>query len=171
MKFGKKYKKVLELVDIKKQYSIEEACELVKKTSITKFDATVDVSFSLGVDTTLADQQVRGTLTLPHGNGKKVKILALTNTKAEDAKAAGADYVGAKELLDKVVQQNWFDFDVIIRVISLYLIKFKKFMYVPIHGAIVDIQTSGNFSVLVPVETRWQMFVQSVYSSGRKCCC
>lgn len=78
-----------------------------------KFDATVDISFSLGVDPRKADQQVRGTLVLPHGNGKTKKILAITD-RVEEAKAAGADYAGGKELLDKIVQENWFDFDVLI---------------------------------------------------------
>jgi len=88
MKLSKNYKKALELVDSSKVYSIEEACELVKKTSTVKFDATVDVSIRFNVDTTKADQQIRGTLILPHGNGKNVRICAITS-KVEDAKAAG----------------------------------------------------------------------------------
>ena len=80
MKHCKKYNAALTLVDTKKVYSIEEACELVKKTSTVKFDATVDVSFHINVDTKQADQQIRGTLILPHGNGKTKKIVAITNT-------------------------------------------------------------------------------------------
>ena len=113
MKLGKNYKKVAELVEAGKSYSIKEACELVKKTSTVKFDATVDVSFHFNVDTTQADQQIRGTLILPNGNGKSKKICAITS-KVEDAKAAGADFVGGKEMIEKIVKENWFEFDVII---------------------------------------------------------
>ena len=112
-KLGKNYKKVAELVEKGKVYSIEEACELVKKTSTVKFDATVDVSFHFDVDPTQADQQVRGTLILPNGNGKEKKICAITS-KVEDAKAAGADFAGGKELIEKILKENWFGFDVII---------------------------------------------------------
>ena len=114
MKHCKKYNAALTLVDTKKVYSIEEACELVKKTSTVKFDATVDVSFHINVDTKQADQQIRGTLILPHGNGKTKKIVAITNTKLEEAKAAGADFAGGKQLLEKMKVENWFDFDVIV---------------------------------------------------------
>ena len=112
-KLGKNYKKVAELVEKGKVYSIEEACELVKKTSTVKFDATVDVSFHFDIDPTQADQQVRGTLILPNGNGKSKKICAITS-KVEDAKAAGADFAGGKELIEKILRENWFEFDVII---------------------------------------------------------
>jgi len=113
MKYSKKYQKVAELVDSSKVYSIKEACELVKKTSTVKFDATVDVSFHMNVDTTKADQQVRGTLILPNGNGKTKKICAIT-TRVEEAKAAGADFAGGKDLLEKIQKENWFDFDIIV---------------------------------------------------------
>lgn len=113
MKFGKNYKKVAELVDSTKVYSVKEACDLVKKTSTVKFDATVDVSFHFNVDTTQADQQIRGTLILPNGNGKSKKICAITS-KVEDAKAAGADFAGGKELIEKIQKENWFEFDVIV---------------------------------------------------------
>ena len=113
MKHSKNYRKVLELVDSSKVYSLAEACELVKKTSTVKFDATVDVSFHLNVDTTKADQQIRGTLILPHGNGKTKKICAITS-KVEEAKNAGADFAGGKDLLEKIQKENWFDFDVIV---------------------------------------------------------
>ena len=113
MKHSKNYRKVLELVDSSKVYSLAEACELVKKTSTVKFDATVDVSFDMNVDTTKADQQIRGTLILPHGNGKTKKICAITS-KVEEAKNAGADFAGGKDLLEKIQKENWFDFDVIV---------------------------------------------------------
>lgn len=114
MKRGKKYVNVAKLVDEKKQYSIAEASALVKKTSTVKFDATVDLSIKLNVDTKLADQMIRGTIVLPHGNGKSKKVLALTNGKQEDAKSAGADYVGAKDMIEKISKENWFDYDVIV---------------------------------------------------------
>lgn len=113
MKRSKKYRSALELIDASKLYSIEEACELVKKTSTVKFDATVDVSFNLNVDPKQADQQIRGTIILPNGNGKTKKVLAITD-KVEDAKNAGADFVGGKEMLEKIQKENWFDFDVIV---------------------------------------------------------
>lgn len=113
MKKGKKYLEVLKLIDQDKIYTIEEACELVKKTSTVKFDATIDVSLSLNVDPKQADQQLRGTVVLPHGNGKTKKILAITN-KVEEAKEAGADFVGGKDMLDKIKTENWFDYDIIV---------------------------------------------------------
>jgi large subunit ribosomal protein L1 len=113
MKYSKNYRKVAELVDANKVYSLEEACELVKKTSTVKFDATIDVSFHFNVDPTQADQQIRGTLILPNGNGKEKKICAVTS-KVEDAKAAGADFVGGKEIIEKIQRENWFDFDILV---------------------------------------------------------
>jgi len=113
-KYSKKYAAALKLIDSAKLYSIDEAIALLKKTTITKFDSTIDVSFKLNVDPTQADQLIRGTLVLPHGNGKTKKVLALTNGKQDEAKAAGADYVGAKDMLEKIEKENWFDFDVIV---------------------------------------------------------
>lgn len=113
MKKGKKYQAAAKLVDATKLYTIAEACGLVKQTSTTKFDATVDVSFRLNVDPKQADQQIRGTLVLPHGNGKTKKILAITN-KVEEATAAGADFVGGKEMLEKIQREGWFAYDVIV---------------------------------------------------------
>ena len=112
-KLGKNYKKVAELVEKGKLYSIDEACELVKKTSTVKFDATVDVSFHFDIDPTQADQQVRGTLILPNGNGKSKKICAITS-RVDDALAAGADFAGGAELIDKILKENWFEFDLIV---------------------------------------------------------
>ena len=113
MKKGKKYLQAAEKIDSTKVYSIEEACALVKETSTVKFDATIDVSFRLNVDPKYADQQLRGTIILPHGNGKTKKVLAITR-KHEEAKAAGADYVGDKDMLEKIQKENWFDFDIIV---------------------------------------------------------
>jgi len=110
---GKKYQEAAKLVDSNKIYDLPEACELVKKTSTVKFDATVDASFNLNVDPKAADQQVRGTLVLPNGNGKTKKVLAITD-KTEDAKAAGADFVGGKEMIEKIMKENWFEFDAIV---------------------------------------------------------
>ncbi|MBQ7995839.1 MAG: 50S ribosomal protein L1 [Bacilli bacterium] len=114
MKRAKKYQEAAKLVDASKIYTVEEAAALVKKTSTTKFDATIDVSFALNVNPAHADQLIRGTITLPHGNGKTKKVLALTGGKQEDAKAAGADFVGGKELIEKIQRENWFDYDVIV---------------------------------------------------------
>ncbi len=113
MKRSKKYIAVSQLVDKTKTYTVAEAIELVKQTSTVKFDATIDVSFRLNVDPKKADQQVRGTLVLPHGNGKTKKVLAITD-RTEEATAAGADYVGGKEMLEKIQKENWFDYDVIV---------------------------------------------------------
>lgn len=114
MKQGKKYLAAAKLIDQNKEYTLEEAAALLKKTSTTKFDSTIDISFALNVNPTLADQLIRGTLVLPHGNGKTKKILAVTGTKAEEAKAAGADFVGGKEMLEKIQSENWFGFDIIV---------------------------------------------------------
>ena len=113
MKRGKKYQEAAKKVDATKLYSIEEASKLVKETSTVKFDATVEASFNLNVDPKAADQQVRGTLVLPHGNGKTKKVLAITD-KVEEAKEAGADFIGGKEMIEKILKENWFEFDVIV---------------------------------------------------------
>ncbi|MBQ9265913.1 MAG: 50S ribosomal protein L1 [Bacilli bacterium] len=112
MKHGKKYEAVAQLVDKTKVYSVEEAVALVKKTSIAKFDATVAVSMKLNINTRKADQQVRGTVILPAGTGKDVRVVAITG-KVDEALKAGANYAGGKELLEKIVNEKWFDFDVI----------------------------------------------------------
>ena len=112
-KKGKKYQAVAAKVDSAKVYTLEEACALAKETSTVKFDSTIDVSFRLNVDPRQADQQIRGTLTLPHGNGKTKRILAITQ-KEEEARNAGADFVGGKEMLEKIQRENWFDYDIIV---------------------------------------------------------
>ncbi len=112
-KLSKKYAASLALIEKDKKYAVAEACELVKKTATAKFDESIDVSFNLNIDPKQADQQLRGTITLPHGNGKTVRVLAITD-KVSDATAAGADYVGQQDMLDKIQKENWFDFDVIV---------------------------------------------------------
>lgn len=113
-RYGKKYQAAAKLVEKGKVYSIEEACKLVKETSTTKFVSSVDISFQLNINTKMADQQVRGTVVLPGGTGKEVKLVVLTHSKQKEATEAGADYVGGKELLDKIVNEKWFDFDKIL---------------------------------------------------------
>ena len=115
MKHGKKYLESLKLVDAQKLYDTEEAVELVLQTAKAKFDETVELSIKLGVDPRHADQQVRGVVVLPNGTGKKVRILAIAKgDKAAEAEAAGADYVGAEEMVSKIQNENWFDYDVIV---------------------------------------------------------
>ena len=112
-KLAKRYAASLALVEKSKKYSLQEACELVKKTATAKCDESIDVSFHLNINPKQADQQLRGTIVLPHGNGKTVKVLAITD-KVSEATAAGADFVGQQDLLDKIQKENWFDFDVIV---------------------------------------------------------
>jgi len=113
-KRGKKYRQVAELIDNEQEYTLEEACDLVKKTSITEFDSSVDLDLKLGVDPRQADQMVRGTVSLPHGTGKTVKVLALVSeAKQEEAVEAGADYVGLDEYVKKI-EEGWSDVDVVI---------------------------------------------------------
>jgi large subunit ribosomal protein L1 len=115
MKHGKRYNEALKLIEHNKQYDPEEAIKLVKATGKAKFDETVELSVRLGVDPRHADQQVRGTVVLPHGTGKTMRVLVFAKgEKAEEAKAAGADYVGEAELADKIKNENWFDFDVAV---------------------------------------------------------
>ena len=112
-KIAKRYAASLALVEKSKKYSLQEACELVKKTATAKCDESIDVSFHLNINPKQADQQLRGTIVLPHGNGKTVKVLAITD-KVSEATAAGADFVGQQDMLDKIQKENWFDFDVIV---------------------------------------------------------
>ena len=115
MKKGKKYVEASSKVDSKKLYSLEEAIKLVKETSITKFDSTVEVAFKLNVDPKKADQQLRGSLVLPNGTGKTKKVLVIAKGDAAvAAKAAGADFVGDVDMIDKIQKENWFEYDVIV---------------------------------------------------------
>lgn len=113
-KRGKRYLEAAKLIDRSKAYAVQEAIELVKKTNVAKFDATVEVAFRLGVDPKKADQQIRGAVVLPHGTGKVRRVLVLAKgEKAKEAEAAGADYVGDTDYINKI-QQGWFEFDVIV---------------------------------------------------------
>ena len=113
-KTGKKYQEAAKLIDAAKLYSPKEAAELVKKTSVTKFDSSVEVAVRLGVNPKYADQQVRGALVLPHGTGKSKTVLVFAKgAKIQEAEAAGADYVGSEELVAKI-QGGWTDFDVAV---------------------------------------------------------
>ena len=113
-KNSKKYEAALTKIEASKVYSLDEAVKLAKETSVTKFDSSVDISFKLNVNPTLADQLIRGTITLPHGNGKTKKVLGVTNTKLDEAKESGAEFFGGKEMLEKIQRENWFDFDIIV---------------------------------------------------------
>lgn len=111
---GKNYVEASKKVDGDKLYSYTEAVKLVKETSVTKFDSTIEVSFRLALDTKKADQQLRGSLVLPNGTGKTKKVLVVTKSSQEEAKKAGADFVGDEDLIQKIEKENWFDFDVIV---------------------------------------------------------
>ncbi|SET72873.1 LSU ribosomal protein L1P [Oceanobacillus limi] len=113
-KRGKNYQEAAKLVDRSKAYDIKEAVTLLKETAKAKFDETVEVAFRLGVDPKKADQQIRGAMVLPHGTGKTQRVLVFAKgDKVKEAEAAGADYVGDQELINKI-NQGWFEFDVIV---------------------------------------------------------
>ena len=115
MKHGKKYNESAKLIDKAALYEPAEALELAVKSATAKFDETVEVHIRLGVDSRHADQQVRGAIVLPNGTGKNVRVLVFAKgDKAEAAKAAGADYVGEMDLVEKIQKENWFDFDVVV---------------------------------------------------------
>ncbi|MDE7298331.1 MAG: 50S ribosomal protein L1 [Lachnospiraceae bacterium] len=115
MKRGKKYQDAAKLIDRSVQYDVAEAVSLVKKSATAKFDETVEVHIRLGVDGRHADQQVRGAVVLPHGTGKKVRVLVFAKgDKVAEAEAAGADYVGGDELIPKIQNEGWFEFDVVV---------------------------------------------------------
>ena len=111
---GRLYVEASKSVDKNKLYTPEEAVKLVKSLSKRKFDETVEVAMNLNVDTTKSDQQVRSSFTLPNGTGKTKRVLVVTKTKAEEAKNAGADFVGDDDIIEKIVKENWFDFDVMV---------------------------------------------------------
>ena len=115
MKRGKKYQEAAKLIERGNLYDKAEAISLVKKSAVAKFDETIEAHIRTGCDGRHADQQIRGAVVLPHGTGKKVRILVFAkDAKAEEAKAAGADYVGAEDLIPKIQNENWFEFDVVV---------------------------------------------------------
>ena len=115
MKKGKRYQEAAKLVDAAKAYEAKEDLEVIEKMPKTKFDETVELHVKLGVDSKHADQQVRGTVVLPNGTGKTQKVLVFAKgDKAKEAEEAGADFVGAEELVPKIEKENWFDYDVIV---------------------------------------------------------
>ena len=115
MKRGKKYVEAAKAVDRANLYETEEAIALVKKTAVAKFDETIEVHIRTGCDGRHADQQIRGAVVLPHGTGKTVRVLVFAkNAKADEAVAAGADFVGAEELIPKIQNEGWLDFDVVV---------------------------------------------------------
>lgn len=114
-KHGKRYNAAFEAIESNKLYEVEEAIKIVKNNSKAKFDETIEVSIKLGVDGRHADQQVRGAIVLPHGTGKTKKVLVVAKgEKLKEAEAAGADFFGENEIVDKIQKENWFDFDVIV---------------------------------------------------------
>jgi len=114
-KYGKKYVEASKNIDKNKSYSLEDAIKLVKSSSVTKFDSTVDVAIKLNLDSKKSDQQLKGSLSLPNGTGKTKKVLVIAKgALADEAKAAGADFVGDKDMLDKIKNENWFEFDTIV---------------------------------------------------------
>ncbi len=115
MKLAKRYAESAKLVDRTKEYDVKEALEIIEKMPKPKFDETVELHVKLGVDSKHADQQVRGTVVLPNGTGKTQKVLVFAKgPKAEEAQKAGADFVGAEELIPKIQNDNWFDYDVVV---------------------------------------------------------
>ena len=114
-KISKRYAESVKLVDKTKEYGAKEAIEIIEKMPKTKFDETVELHVKLGVDSKHADQQVRGTVVLPNGTGKTQRVLVFAKgPKAEEAEKAGADFVGAEELIPKIQNENWFEYDVVV---------------------------------------------------------
>ncbi len=115
MKRGKKYKETAAMIERGNLYDKEEAVALVKKTAVAKFDETIEAHLRTGCDGRHADQQIRGAVVLPHGTGKKVRVLVFAkDAKVAEAEAAGADYVGGMELIEKIQKENWFEFDKVV---------------------------------------------------------
>ena len=117
MKRGKKYQDAVKAYDRSAQYDVAEAIDLVKKNATAKFDETIELHLRTGCDGRHAEQQIRGAVVLPHGTGKTVKVLVFAKgTKVDEAQAAGADFVGGEELIPKIQNEGWLDFDVVVRL-------------------------------------------------------
>ena len=114
-KYGKKYVEASKNIDKNKIYNLEDAIKLVKESSVTKFDSTIDVAIKLNIDSKKSDQQMKGSLSLPNGSGKTKKVLVIAKGAfAEEAKNAGAEFVGDQDMIDKIKNENWFEFDTIV---------------------------------------------------------
>ena len=122
MKRGKKYVEAAKLIDRATLYEATDAVALVKKSAVAKFDETIEAHIRTGCDGRHADQQIRGAVVLPHGTGKNVRVLVFAkNDKADIAKEAGADYVGAEELIPKIQNEGWLDFDVVVALSLIHI--------------------------------------------------
>ena len=153
MKTGKRYSEAAKLIEKTKTYDLEEAVALVKKTASAKFDETIEAHFRLGVDGRHADQQVRGAVVLPHGTGKTVKVLVFAKgNKVDEALAAGADYAGGDELVPKIQNEGWLDFDVVVATPGKieYRLDKSNIIHVPIGKAsFTEEQLTDNFQTLI----------------------
>ena len=173
MKRGKKYVEAAKLIDRATLYDRDEAIALVKKSATAKFDETIEAHIRTGCDGRHADQQIRGAVVLPHGTGKKVRILVFAkDAKAEEAKAAGADYVGGDELIPKIQNENWFEFDVVVATPDMMgvvgrlgrVLGPKGLMPNPKAGTVtMDVQKLSTISKLVRLSTDWTRQISSMY--------
>ena len=165
MKRGKKYIEAAKLIERGNLYEKAEAVALVKKSAVAKFDETIEAHIRTGCDGRHADQQIRGAVVLPHGTGKKVRILVFAkDAKAEEAKAAGADYVGAEDLIPKIQNEGWFEFDVVVATPDMMgvvgrlgrVLGPKGLMPNPKAGTVtMDVTKAITISKLVRLSTDW----------------
>ena len=159
MKRGKKYVEAAKAIDRGTLYDVADAVALVKKTAVAKFDETIEAHIRTGCDGRHADQQIRGAVVLPHGTGKKVRILVFAkDAKAEEAKAAGADFVGGDELIPKIQNENWFEFDVVVATPDMMgvvgrlgrVLGKTNIIHVPVGKAsFTEEQLADNFQTLI----------------------
>ena len=145
MKRGKKYIEAAKLIERGNLYEKEEAVALVKKAATAKFDETIEAHIRTGCDGRHADQQIRGAVVLPHGTGKKVRILVFAkDAKAEEAKAAGADFVGGDELIPKIQNEGWLDFDVVVATPDMMGVVGRSYCYNAVQWAVANGITKGT---------------------------
>ena len=173
MKRGKKYIEASKLIERGNLYDRDEAIALVKKAATAKFDETIEVHIRTGCDGRHADQQIRGAVVLPHGTGKKVRILVFAkDAKAEEAKAAGADYVGAEDLIPRIQNENWFDYDVVVATPDMMgvvgrlgrVLGPKGLMPNPKAGTVtMDVTKASRTLKLVRLNTDWTRQTLSMY--------